>query len=219
MNIQYYGYSCFKITAKPAGRGQEEINVFIDPFDKTIGLRPPQGQADVVLITHDHAGHNNVAALKGNPGIIDIPGEYSIKGVSIVGIGTDHDDKGGQERGKNTIYLLDTEDVKLCHLGDLGTDLTEKQMEELDDIDILMIPIGGKTTIDAKKAIELIRKIEPKIIIPMHYKMNGMTADIDDEKNFCNEIGNCSSVKTSKLNIKKKDLEEKNMEILVMTID
>jgi len=219
MLIQYYGHSCFKITTKPAGRGQDDINLFIDPFDKSIGLRPPQGQADITLVTHNHSDHNNIEALKGEPSIVDIPGEYSIKGINIVGIGTYHDNSNGQERGLNTIYLLDSEDIKICHLGDLGTNLTEKQMEILDGIDILMIPIGGKYTIDAKKAIEIIRKIEPKIVIPMHYKINGSNLDVADEKEFCNEIGNCSSEKTSKLNIKKKDLENKSMEVLIMTID
>ncbi len=219
MNIQYYGHSCFKITTKPAGRGQGDINVFLDPFEKSIGLRPPQGQADLVLVSHDHRDHNNVEALKGNPAIIDIPGEYSVKGINIVGIGTYHDNQNGQERGLNTIFMLDSEDIKICHAGDLGGDLTEKQLEELDGVDILMIPVGGKYTIDYKKAIEIIRKIEPKLIIPMHYKVVGSTVDIDDEKKFCNEIGNCSNIKTSKLNIKKKDLEEKNMEVMVMTID
>jgi len=219
MNIQYYGHSCFKITTKPAGRGQDDVNAFIDPFGKTIGLRPPQGQADVVLVTHNHPDHNNVEALKGSPAIIDIPGEYSVKGINIVGLGTYHDDKNGQERGRNTIYLLDTEDIKICHLGDLGTDLTEKQMEELDGVDILMIPIGGTFTINAKKAIEIVKKLEPKIVIPMHYKMAGTKSDIADEKEFCNEIGNCSATRVSKLNIKKKDLEEKHMEVLVMTAD
>lgn len=219
MNIQYYGHSCFKITTKPAGRGQEDVNAFIDPFDKKIGLRPPQGQADLVLVSHDHYDHNNIEALKGDPSVINIPGEYSVKGINIVGIGTHHDDKSGQERGQNTMYLLDTEDIKICHLGDLGTDLTEKQLEELDGVDILMVPIGGKYTIDAKKAIEVVKKLEPKIVIPMHYKMQGTTVDIDDEKKFCSEIGNCSPVKASRLNIKKKDLEEKHMEVLVMTAD
>lgn len=219
MNIQYYGHSCFKITTKPAGRGQEDINAFIDPFDKSIGLRPPQGQADIVLVTHDHSDHNNVEALKGSPVVVNIPGEYSIKGINIVGIPSFHDNNSGQDRGKNNIYLLETEDIRICHLGDLGTDLTEKQLEEIDGIDILMIPIGGGFTIDAKKAIEIIKKLEPKIVIPMHYKMNGTTVDIADEKEFCAEMGNCSAIKASKLNVKKKDLEEKQMEVIVMTVD
>ena len=141
MNIQYYGHSCFKITTKPAGRGQEDVNAFIDPFDKSIGLRPPQGQADIVLVTHDHSDHNNVEALKGNPFIVDIPGEYSIKGINVVGINSQH---GGDVDMSNTIFIIESEDIKICHLGDLGDDLTEKQLSEIDGVDILMIPIGGK---------------------------------------------------------------------------
>lgn len=219
MNIQYYGHSCFKITTKPAGRGQEDVNAFIDPFDKSIGLRPPQGQADIVLVTHNHPGHNNVEALKGSPVVVDIPGEYSIKGINIVGIPSYHDANLGQDRGRNNIYLIETEDIRICHLGDLGTDLNEKQLEEIDGVDILMIPIGGIYTIDAKKAIDIIKKLEPKMIIPMHYKMNGSTFEGADEKEFCNELGNCAATKTFKLNIKKKDLEEKRMEVAVMSID
>ena len=216
MNIQYYGHSCFKISTKPAGRGQEEVNIFLDPFDKKIGLRPPQGQADLVLTSHAHADHSNVEVLKGNPTVIDIPGEYSVKGINIVGIRSFHDEKEGQDRGQNTIFILETEDIRVCHLGDLGTDLNEKQLEELDGVDILMIPIGGKYTIDGKKAMEIIRKVEPKIAIPMHYKITGSTADIEDEKKFCSEIGNCLA-KVSKLNIKKKDLEGKEGEIVVIS--
>jgi len=214
MIIQYYGHSCFKITTKPAGRGQGDVNIFIDPFDKKLGLRPPQGQADLVLVTHDHWDHNNAEALKGEPAVINIPGEYSVKGVNVVGIVSSH---GAVENPvANTIYILESEDLRICHLGDLGMDLSEKQLEEINGADILMIPIGGKYTLDHKKAIDLIKKIEPAIAIPMHYKMNGSSIDIMDEKKFCNEIGNCSKDRPSKINIKKKDLEEKRMEVILM---
>ncbi|HAT74262.1 MAG: putative Zn-dependent hydrolases of the beta-lactamase fold protein [Candidatus Moranbacteria bacterium GW2011_GWF2_36_839] len=220
MIIQYYGHSCFKITTKPAGRGKDDVAVFFDPFDKSVGLRPPQGQADLVLVSHNHADHNNVEALKGEPYVIDIPGEYSAKGANIIGIASYHDDKNGAERGENTIFVLEAEDLRICHLGDLGTDLSEKQLEKINGIDILMIPIGGGNyTIDGKKAVDIIKKIEPKIIIPMHYKIKGSTVDIDDEKVFCNEIGNCPKEKVSKINIKKKDLEEKEMEVVLMDIE
>ncbi|MFA6159757.1 MAG: MBL fold metallo-hydrolase [Parcubacteria group bacterium] len=220
MIIQYYGHSCFKITTKPAGRGKDDVAVFFDPFDKSVGLRPPQGQADLVLVSHNHADHNNVEALKGEPNVIDIPGEYSAKGANIIGIASYHDDKNGAERGENTIFVLEAEDLRICHLGDLGTDLSEKQLEKINGIDILMIPIGGGDyTIDGKKAVDIIKKIEPKIIIPMHYKIKGSTVDIDDEKVFCNEIGNCPKEKVSKINIKKKDLEEKEMEVILMDIE
>lgn len=217
MNIEYYGHSCFKITAKPAGRGQEDVVVFLDPFDKQVGLRPPQGQADLVLVSHHHFDHDNASALKGEPVVFDIPGEYSVKGINVIGLPSFHDNKEGAERGLNTIFILETEDLKICHLGDLGCDLNEKQLEEMDGVDVLMIPVGGKVTIDAKKAEEIVKLVEPKIIIPMHYKMKGSTiTDIADEKGFCDEIGSCPKEKVAKLNIKKKDLEGKSMEVVIM---
>lgn len=216
MLIQYYGHSCFKINTRPLGRGQEEINIFIDPFDKEIGLRPPQGQADLVLVSHHHHDHDNVQSLRGEPFVIDIPGEYSFKGVSLIGIPSFHDP---EKKNLNTLFLLEAEEMKICHLGDLGTDLDQKQMESLGSVDILMIPIGGKYTLDYKKAIDLVRKIEPAIIIPMHYKISGSTLDIDNEKKFCNQIGNCSKTKVAKINLKKKDLENKMMEVIIMNPD
>ncbi|MFH0969795.1 MAG: MBL fold metallo-hydrolase [Patescibacteria group bacterium] len=218
MNIQYYGHSCFKITTKPAGRATEDITIFFDPFDKSVGLRPPQGQADIVFVSHQHPDHNNIEALKGNPIVIDTPGEYAIKGINAIGIDSFHDDKNGEVRGKNTIFTIESEDLKVCHLGDLGGELTSDQIENM-EVDILFIPIGGKYTIDGKKAAELVRKIEPKIIIPMHYKLKETIIDIDDEKKFCNDMGNCPKEKVSKINIKSKDLEEKNMEVILMDIE
>lgn len=219
MNIQYYGHSCFKITTKPAGRATDDITVFLDPFDKETGLRPPQGHADLVLVSHGHHDHNNFLALKDNPVIIDTPGEYSIKGINLVGIDSFHDEVSGEKRGKNTIFVFESEGIKICHLGDLGCDLTSKQLDEIDGIDVLLIPIGGKYTIDGKKAAEIAKRIEPSVVIPMHYKMTGSTIDIADEKQFCDAMGVCKKDGISKLTFKKKDLEEKNMEVILMSIE
>ncbi|HMN19293.1 MAG TPA: MBL fold metallo-hydrolase [Candidatus Moranbacteria bacterium] len=216
MIIEYYGHSCFKITTKPGGRATEDIVSFLDPFSKEIGLRPPQGHADVVFVSHPHSDHNNVSALKGEPVIIDTPGEFSVKGINVLGIDTMHDSTSGAERGRSTAFVLEAEGLKICHLGDLGNDLTPKQLEEIDGVDILLIPVGGKYTIDGKKAAELVRKIEPAIVIPMHYHMEGSTLDIADEKAFCDEIGVCPQEKTVKLNLKKKDLEGKSMDVVLM---
>jgi len=218
MNIQYYGHSCFKITTKPSGRATEDLVFFIDPFDKSIGLRPPQGQADAVFITHEHHDHNNAEALKGSPIVVNTPGEYSIKGMNIVGIDSWHDDQNGMLRGHNCIYIFEAEEMKICHLGDLGTNLDSEQLEMIEGVDVLFVPIGGKYTIDSKKAVEIVRKIEPVIIIPMHYKTKESILDIDDEKKFCAEIGNCPAQKIPKLTFKKKDLENKNMEVVLMEI-
>jgi L-ascorbate metabolism protein UlaG (beta-lactamase superfamily) len=216
MQIQYYGQSCFKITTKPAGRATEDVTIFFDPFGKELGLRPPQGQADIVLVSHEHSNHNNVGAIKGEPIVINTPGEYAVKGVNIVGIDSFHDNQGGTAQGHSTIFILEAEELKLCHLGDLGCDLTGKQLDEIDGVDILFVPIGGSHTIDGKKAAELVHKIEPVLVIPMHYKVPGTSEKIDDEKRFCTEMGNCPREKTAKLNIKKRDLEGKNTEIVLM---
>lgn len=218
MNIQYYGHSCFKITTKPAGRATEDIAIFFDPFDKSVGLRPPQGQADIVFVSHHHFDHDNISALKGDPIVIDTPGEYAIKGISAIGFESFHDQKEGAEKGRNTIFTIESEEIKVCHLGDLGENLGPDQIEDI-EADILLIPIGGKFTLDGERAAELIRKIEPNIVIPMHYKINGSLINIDDEKKFCNEVGNCPKEKISKFNIKKKELEGKNMEVILMKIE
>jgi L-ascorbate metabolism protein UlaG (beta-lactamase superfamily) len=217
MQIQYYGHSCFKITTKPGGRATEDITLFFDPFDKETGLKPPQGQADIVFVSHSHHDHNNTGALKGDPIIIETPGEYAVKGINVVGVDSFHDPEEGVLRGRNTIYILEAEELKICHLGDLGSDLTGKQLEEIDGVDILFIPVGGNYTIDGKKAAELVRKIEPAIIIPMHYKLNGTVSDIEDGSKFCAEMGNCPKEKVAKFTVKKKDLEEKKMEVVLMS--
>ncbi|MCX6765423.1 MAG: MBL fold metallo-hydrolase [Candidatus Moranbacteria bacterium] len=219
VNIQYYGHSCFKITTKPAGRATEDVVIFTDPFDRSIGLRSPQGHADIVFVSHDHYDHNNTSALKNGPLVIDLPGEYSARGINAVGIDTFHDEKGGEERGHSTVFVIESEEMKICHLGDLGTDLTSEQLEEIDGIDVLFIPVGGKITLDGKKAAELVRKIEPAIVIPMHYKIKGSAIDIADEKKFCAEMGNCPSQKSNKLSFKKRDLEEKSMEVVIMSVE
>jgi len=140
MIITWYGHSCFKIQTRPQ-RGAEEVVIFTDPFDKTVGLKPPQGNADIVLVSHDHFDHNNTASLKGDPFVIDACGEYSFKDVSIEGISSFHDNEKGQRKGLNNIYTIRSENMTVCHLGDLGHTLSEKQVEEIGDVDILMIPI------------------------------------------------------------------------------
>ena len=170
MIITWYGHSCFKIVTRTK-RGSEEITLVTDPYDKSIGLRPPQGQADIVTISHSFPSHNNLESLKGDYFVADAPGEYSIKGITLEGIDSFHDDQQGQQRGRNTIFIIESEDIRVCHLGDLGQKkLDEKQLDRMTGIDILMIPDGGHDTLDAKTAEQIIGQIEPKLIIPMHYK-------------------------------------------------
>lgn len=218
MIISWYGHSCFKIQTKPQ-RGANEVVIFTDPFDKNIGLKPPQGNADIVLISHNHSDHNNSNNLKGNPFIIDALGEYSVKDVFIEGISSYHDKEEGNLRGLNNIYVIKSEDLLVCHLGDLGHTLNEDQIDTIGDVDVLMIPIGGKFTLNAKEAEKVISQIDPKIILPMHYKIPNLKIDIDGKEEFAKELGIEIQNNTSKLNIKASDLKDTQNKVIFMNVD
>jgi len=213
MYIQYLGHSCFKLSGKDS-KG-ENVNVIIDPFGKDYGLKVPGMEADIVTVSHPHKDHNNLAAVRGNPYVVDTAGEYEIKDVFIQGIDSFHDDKEGKERGGNIIYRLSMEDVVITHLGDLGQILDHKQVERLEGTDVLMIPVGGKYTLDAKRAVEVINQIEPRLIIPMHYKQPNLTLDISGVEPFIKEIGIKPQNIEDKLKINKKDLPTEDMELVV----
>ena len=183
MLITWYGQACFRLESK-------DLRVLIDPFDKKIGLKPPRINDTVVLVTHDHHDHNAVEDTDQESFIIKGPGEYEKSGIQIVGISSFHDNETGAKRGLNTIYVIKMEDITLCHLGDLGQhELTDEQIETIGGVDILFVPVGGTYTVDGKQAVGIVKQIEPKIIIPMHYKVPGLTVDLDGPQAFLKEIG------------------------------
>ncbi len=214
MHITYLGHSCFKLQDKTTADG---ITLVTDPFDKSIGLKVPNFEADIVTISHNHSDHNNADALRGTPYIIKTAGEYDVKGVNIYGVEAFHDDKNGKERGFNIIYRIDLDDISIVHLGDLGHVLDNKQLEMLVGTDILLIPVGGKFTLDAKKAMEVVSQIEPRIVIPMHYSVPGLKLDLDGVDKFIKEIG-VKPREEEKLKISKKDLPVEDMELVIMKI-
>lgn len=167
MEITYLGHSSFKIKGKTA-------TVVTDPYDAKCGKFPKDISADIVSVSHDHTDHNQIKLVEGSPFIVSGPGEYEVKGVSIVGVASWHDDSGGSQRGPNTIYVVEVDGLKVCHLGDLGHKLEEKQLEEIGSIDIAMIPVGGIYTLDVKTAAEVAKAIDPWVIIPMHYQQPGL---------------------------------------------
>jgi len=165
--ISWAGQSCFQISV--SNSRDHSADIVIDPFDEKTGPKVPNFSADILLVTHDHHDHNNIKGVKGDPFIISGPGEYEVKGVFVQGISSFHDDVLGKERGQNTIYTIEAEDIRFCHLGDLGQkQLTDEQLEKIDSVDVLMIPVGGEYTIDSSAAQKIIGQIEPKIVIPMH---------------------------------------------------
>ncbi|MFH1971815.1 MAG: MBL fold metallo-hydrolase [Patescibacteria group bacterium] len=204
MDIFYLGHSSFKLKGKYG-------SVITDPFDpKKVGLKYSSNEADIVSISHEHEDHNAVSVIKGEPKVISGPGEYEIKGISILGFSTFHDAKNGEERGKSVIYIYEVDGVRICHLGDLGQKLSDSLIESLGDIDVLMIPVGGVYTIGPSQASEIVRDIEPPFVLPMHYLVDGMNKEtfgkMEPVETFLKDVG-LTVEKMPKLTIKKEEID------------
>ncbi len=209
MHIQWLGQSAFKIQTK-------EVTVAIDPHDKT-GLKMPKFQADILLITHDHDDHNNIKAIKGDPFLIKGAGEFEVKNVFVYGLRSWHDNKKGEDHGLNIIYVIEIGGIKIAHLGDLGQDtLNERQLGMLEGVDIVLIPVGGEDTLDGTGAVKIISQIQPRIIIPMHYKIPGVKMKLDPVDKFLKEFGVSNPEKTDKLKITKKDLPQEDSKVVIL---
>jgi len=200
MDIVYLGHSSFKLKGKKA-------TVITDPFDPVyVGLKYPKNDADIVTVSHNHNDHNKVDLIDNVKMVINGAGEYEIMGVSIIGIETDHDASGGEERGKNIIFILEVDGLRIAHFGDLGHKLSEKLMEQMGDIDVLMIPVGGEYTIGHKQAVDIAKEFESPYVLPMHYKMPGMNEEVFGKLSgvdeFLKELG-YEVERSDKLNIKK----------------
>ena len=214
MDIKYFGHASFFIKTKNS-------RVITDPFDLKIGLKFPKTEADIVTISHGHPDHNYVAQITGEPLILDWPGEFEKQGVRISGYSTFHDKQKGAERGLNIMYKFEAEGISILHCGDLGFVPDAPTIAAMGTVDVLMVPVGGFYTIDANEAVELIKKVEPSLVIPMHYnipeldqEMFGKLAGVED---FLKKIGADSAERTSKLSLKQGDFEEQ-MKVVVMEI-
>lgn len=200
MEISWFGQACFKLKGKGA-------SVVIDPYDPEFtGLKLPKDfSSDVVLVSHDHKDHN----FTSSPMVFDKPGEYEVCGVVITGINSFHDNEEGRERGTNIIFHLLFEGLNIVHLGDLGqSKLTEQQIAQIGEPDILLVPVGGIYTINAEAASDIVSQLEPKIIIPMHYKIEGLKFELDPVDKFLKEMGAEGVVPVPKLSITKDKLPE-----------
>jgi len=205
MTITYYGHSCFKIQSK-------DLILIIDPFDKSIGFNPPRFRVDIVLVSSQKPDHNNVSSIPEGHFLINGPGEYEVKNCLIKGI-----DSSDKDSKPTTIYKIETEGLRVCHLGDSGEAVLQDNIPEtLGEVDILIIPVGGKETLDYKKAIEFLNQIEPRIVIPMHYKISGLKLPLDYLDNFAKEMGVDPKKSLDKLIIKKKDLPQEGTEVVVL---
>ena len=202
MVITWYGQACFKIQSG-------DLVLAVDPYSRDIGLTPPRFKSDVLLVTHQHPDHNNVDSIPEGAFLIEGPGEYEVKGVTVNGIPTFHDNSQGKERGINTAYLIEMEGIRLVHLGDYGeTKPRPETIEAFGEVDILFVPVGGVYTINAAEAAEVVNTIEPKIVIPMHYGIPGLKVKLEPVETFLKEMGVKNAVPEDRLTIKKKELAE-----------
>ncbi len=176
------GHSCFRI------KGSQAV-VITDPFPPDLGYSLGKPTANIVTVSHQHPSHSYVQGIGGEPRTIHGPGEYEISGVLIIGVATFHDAEGGKKRGKNTVYLMEVDGISVCHLGDLGQVLTSEQVEEIGDVDVLLLPVGGVSTIGAAMAAEVIRQLEPQAVVPMHYKTPFVSRELDPVEKFLKEMG------------------------------
>lgn len=191
MTINYHGHSCFKLKGKLG-------TVITDPYESSIGFSSSALSADIVTVSHNHADHNAVTKVKGTsrrdkPFLIDYPGEYEVGGVSVFGTKVFHDDEKGAQRGENIVYVILLDGIRLCHLGDLGHELTEDQISKIGPVDVLFLPVGGVYTVDPQRAIKIARALDPSVVIPMHYKTNEHDAktfgELKTVEEFLNEYG------------------------------
>jgi L-ascorbate metabolism protein UlaG (beta-lactamase superfamily) len=199
MEISWLGHSCFKLKGRQA-------TVITDPFSPDLGYSLGKPTATIVTVSHRHPGHCYTEGIGGNPRSVTGPGEYEISNVLIIGIATFHDENRGSIRGKNTIYLIEMDEISVCHLGDLGHVLTDEQVEELGNVDVLMVPVGGVSTINASMAAEVVRQLEPKVVLPMHYKTPVINRELEPVDRFLKEIGAHDIAPQDKLSLSKTNL-------------
>jgi L-ascorbate metabolism protein UlaG (beta-lactamase superfamily) len=199
MEISWLGHSCFRLRGKQA-------TIITDPFPPDLGYSLGKATASIVSVSHQHKNHCYVEGISGDFKEINGPGEYEISGVMTLGLPTFHDAEHGALRGKNTVYLFEIDELMVCHLGDLGHPLTSEQTSRLDSVDILLVPVGGGTTIDAVQAAHCARVLEPKIVIPMHYKTGLFTQQLAPVDGFLKEMAVKDATPIPKLNVTKSTL-------------
>lgn len=206
MEITLLGHNCFRL------RGRD-VTLITDPF------APAEGSlrvgADIVTISHNHEGHNAYGAVDGEPRAVDGPGEYEIKGVLITGVGTFHDAERGKERGRNTVYLIEMDELRVCHLGDLGHVLSTDQIEEIGTVDVLFVPAGAPHSISPAQATEVISQLEPSVVVPMDWTAVGNGQPTGALEKFCHEMGLKEVEPQARLQVSKSSLPNETQVVVL----
>ena len=202
MKIKWLGHSCFLIT------NQRGINILTDPFDTTLGYTMTKEKINIITISHEHYDHNNTMGIKGKPTVLKGAVQRDTHKMLFKGISSYHDSAYGKYRGSNTIFIIKTDGVVLCHLGDLGHLLEDIQLTEIGQVDILFIPVGGYFTLNYTQANQVIAQLKPKIVLPMHYKTDAVKWSLDPLSEFLDKKENIKKINDNTFEIDASSLPE-----------
>lgn len=180
--IKWFGHACVHIRAR-------EASIMMDPVPRSKGFRYNKQRADIVTLSHNHEGHTATDMISSEFKLVNGPGEYEMNDVFITGTRTYHDNERGAQKGRNTVYVVEVEGSTICHLGDLAHELTDEQAEAISSVDVLLTPVGGGPGLNAAQAVAVVNQIEPGVVIPIQYRVDGADADLDEVARFLNEMG------------------------------
>jgi L-ascorbate metabolism protein UlaG (beta-lactamase superfamily) len=214
VKVKWYGHAAFLITS------DKGMKIITDPYESgayggQLAYGKIKDRADIVITTHDHADHNDTKSLPGSPQVVKGSGSKTVQGISFKGLSTYHDPSKGSERGANTIFTFSVDEIQVCHLGDLGHTLSDKELAEVGHVDILLIPVGGYYTIGPKEATDVAKQIEPRVLIPMHFKTEKCGFPIAPVEDFLKGKPNLRRLKASEIAFEKMNLP-KQLEIVVL---
>jgi L-ascorbate metabolism protein UlaG (beta-lactamase superfamily) len=206
LDVTWLGQSCFRLRGRSAA-------VVTDPFSPALGPRLKL-EGNLVTVSHGHENHSHVQSVR-DAHVIEGPGEYEVAGVTVRGLATYHDARQGAEHGRNTVYLIELDDVRVCHLGDLGHSLDASALEEIGNVDVLLVPVGGGRTLDGGRAAEVVRQVEPRYVVPMHFSHPSIRAELAPVDRFLKEMGVAEAEAQSKLAVQASSAEAE-MKVVVL---
>jgi L-ascorbate metabolism protein UlaG (beta-lactamase superfamily) len=209
LDVTWLGHGCFRLRGRSAA-------VVTDPYPPTIGLKLSRMDADLITVSHGHDDHNYTQVVRDGAYEVLGPGEYEVAGVSVIGLPTFHDMEKGARQGRNTVYVIEIDEVRVCHLGDLGHKLEDTDAEALGTPDVLLVPVGGRTTVNGEQAAEVVRQLEPRYVVPMHYAIPGLKMQLDPIDRFLKEMGLTTSEPQPKLAVQKSSVAEYETKVVVL---
>ncbi len=194
MDLTWHGHGCFRLKGKNA-------SAVTDPFPPSLGIKLPRLEANVITVSHGHENHSYVDGCTKGAHVVDGLGEFEVAGIMVFGIASFHDSVGGVEKGRNAIYVIEIDDVRVCHLGDLGHKLDEETVEKIGTVDVLLVPVGARNSLGAAAAADMVRLIEPRTVIPMHYAIPGIKKELDGVETFLKEMGVTEATPVNRLSV------------------